>query len=355
MDEFAVEELDYDLPEHLVAQTPADRRDESRLLVVNRQSGELADMSFTALPRLLRAEDVLVLNDTRVVPARLVLRRATGGRFEGLFLRELSAGRWEIMLKGRGRIRPGEQLAMGEPAAGAEVPVIRLESPQGNGVWQVAVEPPEPAESLLACVGHTPLPPYIHRLVEGDGREPADRDRYQTVYARAPGAVAAPTAGLHFTQAVMETIARLGVATAHVTLHVGVGTFAPIKAACLADHDMHSEWYELPEAAAALITERRRAGGRVVAVGTTSVRVLESCAETDGTLRPGQGWTRLFCYPPYRFRCVDAMLTNFHLPRSTLLALVMAFAGIENIRSAYAHAIREQYRFFSYGDAMFIT
>ncbi len=355
MREFTVTDLDYDLPEHLIAQLPANPRDTSRLLVVNRQSAALVDMPFTALPRLLRAEDVLVLNDTRVIPARLVLRRATGGRFEGLFLRELTVGQWEIMVKGRGRIRPAECLALAEPAAGAESPTIRLEAACGNGVWQVAVEPPEPAEGLLRRVGHPPLPPYIHRLVEGDTREPTDRDRYQTVYASAPGAVAAPTAGLHFTPAVLEEIARAGVATARVTLHVGVGTFAPIKVANLADHQMHAEWFDLSQDAAALIAERRRAGGRVVAVGTTSVRVLESAGQPDGTLRPGQGWTRLFCYPPYRFRCVDAMLTNFHLPRSTLLALVMAFTGIETIRTAYAHAIREQYRFFSYGDAMLIT
>lgn len=351
MSEFSVSELDYDLPEHLIAQQPTPERGDSRLLVVERRSGRLSDRVFSEIPTLLNPGDVLVLNDTRVVPAKIHARRRTGASIEGLFLRQIAVGQWEVLLRGRGRLRPGESLIV---AGSDPVITLQLEESLGGGKWRVAVTPPEDAEGLLTRVGRTPLPPYIRRRGRSDPREPADRLRYQTVFARRPGAVAAPTAGLHFTDELLDAIRAKGVACAWLTLHVGLGTFAPIQTDRLHQHRMHEEWCELDEPAAVTINEARRFGGRIVAVGTTSVRALESRAGADGRVEPGSGWTSVFCYPPYRFRAVDALLTNFHLPRSTLLALVMAFAGVELTRRAYRHTIEAEYRFYSYGDAMLI-
>jgi S-adenosylmethionine:tRNA ribosyltransferase-isomerase len=338
--------LDYDLPPRLIAQEPCPRRDESRLLVVRRADGGLAHHGFRDLPGLLSPGDLLVLNDTRVVPARLLGRRArTGGRWEGLFLRQVPGGAWELLSKSGGRLVPGEEVEI-EPS-----PLrLRLLEKTPEGRWLAEPSEPGPAFELLGRHGAVPLPPYIRK-----GRAAAaDADRYQTVYARRAGAVAAPTAGLHFTPAVFEALRRRGIDRAFLTLHVGPGTFQPIQAEDVTRHRMHAEWGELPAATAEALAACRARGGRVVAVGTTSVRLLETAAAA-GPPQPWSGETDLFIYPPYRFRAVDALVTNFHLPRSTLLLLVAAFAGVDLLRRAYRTAIEEGYRFYSYGDAMLIV
>jgi S-adenosylmethionine:tRNA ribosyltransferase-isomerase len=363
-------ELHYELPPERIARHPAHRRDESRLLVVDRATRSLSHDVFKRLPSLLPPGALLVLNDTRVLPARVLLRRNTGGRLEGLFLQEHRPGVWELMLTGSGRLRPGEVLSFENSPRGLKL-LKRVEA----GVWHAEPVPPDDTFAILEECGEPPLPPYIRKArhdFEAESDEPApsaqtaaaksplpqpsetDQARYQTVYARTPGAVAAPTAGLHFTPEVLAALAAGGFSTAFVTLHVGAGTFAPIRTEELAEHDMHAEWYECPESAATAVNEARAAGRPIVAVGTTSVRVLESSADEDGRMHAGSGWTRLFIYPPYRFRAVDALLTNFHLPGSTLLAMIFAFAGKDLIREAYQEAIRGEYRFYSYGDAMLI-
>ncbi|MCP4250599.1 MAG: tRNA preQ1(34) S-adenosylmethionine ribosyltransferase-isomerase QueA [bacterium] len=350
---FPTTQLDYALPDDLIAQVPAPQRDASRLLVVDRNKDALTDRRFHELPDELAAGDLLVLNDTQVIPARFVVQRATGGLLDGLFLREIESATWEVLLRGAGRLKPGERVTFQPDTAQA---AMCLEERIDGGRWRVRVEAELTTVDLLNCVGQAPLPPYIRRPKQPpEATSASDRQRYQTVYARHPGAVAAPTAGLHFTPELLERLETRGVATTRVTLHVGVGTFAPIVADDLRDHRMHAEWYDLPADAATAVRRCRQRGGRVIAVGTTSLRVFESCATDDRQVRPAQGWTELFCFPPHRFGVVDALLTNFHLPRSTLLALVMAFAGPELTRRAYQHAIEQRYRFFSYGDAMLIT
>jgi len=347
-------DFDYDLPADLIAQAPAAARDASRLMVLDRATGCVAHRRFTDLPDLLRAGDLLVVNDTAVIPARFDCRRRTGGRIEGLFCREDAPGKWEVMLKGAARCRTGEALTF----VGDESVRAVLESRVGEGLWRVRIDPAIGAMDLLGRIGRTPLPPYIRR--PGPMRDADDRRAYQTVYAARPGAVAAPTAGLHFTPEVFSALARRGVERAAVTLHVGLGTFAPVKAERVEDHRMHAEWYELGPGAADAVARARRRGRRVVAVGTTSVRVLEAVAAA-GPIGPASGWTDLFIHPPATFAVADAMLTNFHLPRSTLLMLVSAFAapgatdGIAMIRAAYAQAVPQRYRFYSYGDAMLIV
>ncbi len=348
-----IDELRYELPARLIAQQPLDRRDLARMLVVDRArpSGGLPS-GVAELPQYLRAGDCLVVNDTRVIPARFAARRATGGRVEGLYLRSEGADRWAVLLKPSGRLRAGETLDL----AGADAR-LHLIGSIGRGEWQVQIDPAQPAPELLGQIGWTPLPPYIKRspqAPEASGIERHDRERYQTVYARRPGAVAAPTAGLHLTNELLAKVESDGVRVAPVTLHVGLGTFEPIRARRLEDHRMHSEDYELSEASAATIASARAEGGRVVAVGTTSARVLETCADSKGFCRPGRGATDIFIYPPFAFRAVDALLTNFHLPCSTLLAMVFAFAGRERILAAYRQAIELEFRFYSYGDAMLI-
>jgi S-adenosylmethionine:tRNA ribosyltransferase-isomerase len=346
-------DFDYDLPPERIAQEPARPRDASRLMVLDRPSGHVEHRRFTDLPGLLAPSDLLVMNDTRVIPAAFTSRRAGGARIEGCFLRELEGGRWEVLLAGRGRIREGETLALvgeGGQAAGQVV----LERRAGGGVWHV--RPPGGARplELLARIGRPPLPPYIRRRGPADARGRRDLEDYQTVYAQRDGAVAAPTAGLHFTERVLAALDARGVERATITLHIGLGTFQPIRAERLAQHEMHEEYFELGAQAAARIEAARARGRRVVAVGTTTVRALESAAQADGHVRPAEGWTRLFIYPPYEFRAVGAMLTNFHLPRTTLLAMVCAFAGRRPVLAAYEEAKREGYRFYSYGDAMLI-
>jgi len=335
-------ELDYALPEELVAQEPAPERAAARLLVLERRSGALRDACVAELPSLLAPGDLLVLNDTRVVPARVRARRPSGGRLELLFLRPLAGpGEWEVLV--RGAPRAGEVVHL--PAAHGE-----WQEALGDGRWRVRIEAGAPVREWLERVGEVPLPPYIRRP---GGVTLADRERYQTVYARVSGAVAAPTAGLHLTPALLDALRGAGVALAWCTLHVGPGTFAPIRCDDLDRHEMAPERCEIPAATVEAVRRARAAGTRVVAVGTTTVRALESAASTP--LRAGVGEAALFIRPGHRFQVVDALLTNFHLPRSTLLALVAAFAGWEPIRAAYEEAVRRRYRFYSFGDAMLIT
>jgi S-adenosylmethionine:tRNA ribosyltransferase-isomerase len=348
---FATCELDYDLPEELIAQTPAAERGASRMLVVERTSGGLRDSDVGAFPGFLRPGDLVVLNDTRVVPARFDLYRTTGGRIEGLFLHEHGRGEWDVLLKRASRSRIGEMLHVGSAASPWRAKLVAL-GERGRARLQLATD--RPAGELLREVGRMPLPPYIRRERAADEHETLDRERYQTVFAARDGAVAAPTAGLHFTERTLAAIEAAGARLARVTLHVGYGTFAPIEVEDLAVHPMHAEWFDMPAEIATQLRATRASGGRVIAVGTTSARVLESAWQQNQWSEGLSGWTDLFCYPPAVIAGVDALLTNFHLPRSTLLALVMAFAGIDLTRQAYQHAIKAKYRFYSYGDAMLI-
>ena len=332
-------DFDYALPPELIAQRPPETRTTSRLLHLDAQSGALRDLRFVDLPSLVAPHDVLVLNDTRVIKARLHGRKSTGGRIE-LFVERILAEREALALTHSGHpLKAGRRLVVGD---GAVVEVLGREGDFAHVRFE------EPVADLLERCGSVPLPPYI-----GHAPDAADAERYQTVYAEHPGAVAAPTAGLHFDRALLERLAAQGTRVAHVTLHVGAGTFQPVRAERVEDHHMHSERYSVPAASVDAVAQAKRAGGRVLAVGTTSLRALESAA-TDGSLRAGEGDTDLFIYPGFRFRVVERLLTNFHLPRSSLLMLVAAFAGLDNIRRAYAHAVSERYRFFSYGDAMLI-
>jgi len=337
--------FDYHLPDRLIAQHPAGRRDESRLLVVRRTTGELEHHVFRDLPDLLAPGDLLVLNDTKVLPARVVGRReATGGKWEGLFLRATEEGLWELLAQTRGYPRDGEAFAV-EP--GPFRLILRGRTPDRH--WLMDPDPPGTPDDLLARFGQIPLPPYIRKGRE----EPADRERYQTVFARVAGSVAAPTAGLHFTPELLARLAANGIETARVTLHVGLGTFAPVKADDPAAHAIHREWCDVSQRTVDAVRACRARGGKVVAVGTTAARALESAARPDG-LKPYRGDTGLYVYPPFDFRAVDALVTNFHLPRTTLLLLVGALAGDDLLRRAYDEAIRREYRFYSYGDAMVV-
>jgi S-adenosylmethionine:tRNA ribosyltransferase-isomerase len=331
-------DFDYELPPERIAQRPAPRG-ESRLLVLDREGPE-RHRRVSDLPELLRAGDLLVLNDTRVIPARLFGRRPGGGQVEILLTGRVNDQEWDALVRPGRRARPGTILAVDEELT-AEVT-----EKEENGRHRLRFS--EPIEPHLDRLGHMPLPPYIQRADEAE-----DRERYQTVWARQPGAVAAPTAGLHFTQEILDALAAAGIATAHVTLHVGLGTFKPVSAERIEDHQMESERWELSEETAEAIRRTRERGGRVVAVGTTVVRTLESAA-LAGEIRAGSGATRLFITPGFRFQAVDVLLTNFHLPKSTLLMLVSAFAGRERVLAAYEDAVREEYRFYSYGDAMLV-
>lgn len=345
----SVDPYDYELPKELIAQHPLARRADARLLVVDRQRKSIDHQYVRDLPELLRAGDCLVVNDTRVIPARLVgFRTKTGGHWEGLFLEADANGLWHLLGKTRGHLTEGETITLVN-AHGLEDLQVRIVAHQPDGSWIARPESNATTYEILDRVGRVPLPPYIRKgeMVE------SDREAYQTVFARQPGAVAAPTAGLHFTPQLIEQLKAAGVAVASLTLHVGTGTFRPI-AGSLDDHQMHEEWGQISPEAVATIQSARQRGGRVVAVGTTCVRLLETAA-ADGQLKPWSGQTRLFIRPPYQFRAVDVLLTNFHLPRTTLLVLVRTFGGDELIRQAYQEAIREEYRFFSYGDAMLIV
>lgn len=344
-----LDQYDYELPRHLIAQVPLPHRADARLLVVDRASKSLNHKHIRDLPDLLISGDCLVLNDTRVVPARLLGRRtATGGHWEGLFLESTKEGFWKILGKTRGKLTAGETITLLD-AEGRDDILLRLATPLPEGVWAARPESDQDALDLLSRIGRVPLPPYIRKGEMVDG----DRETYQTVYARNPGAVAAPTAGLHFTESLLHRLEKTGVMLAWLTLHVGQGTFRPIVSESLAEHRMHSERAILTRETVDRIALCRRRGGRVVAVGTTSVRVLETAA-ASGQLQPYDGPTELFIRPSFEFHAVDALLTNFHLPRTTLLVLVRTFGGDELIRYAYEEAIREEYRFYSYGDAMLI-
>jgi len=350
--EAMLSDFDYRLPPEQIAQEPARPRDAARLLVLDRRAGSLAHHRFRNLPDILQAGDLLVLNDTRVIPAAFTARRAGGARIEGCFLKVVEGGVWEVLLRGRGRIKQGETLALVAPDGKTHAEIRLLERREG-GLWRVGPPGDADALTLLRRIGQAPLPPYIRRQGPDDPRRRDDLADYQTVYARRDGAVAAPTAGLHFTPQVLDRLAEKGIERTSVTLHVGLGTFQPIRCERLADHRMHAEYFEISEASAAAIHRARVSKSRIVAVGTTTVRALESAAEgREG--RPAQGWTALFICPPYEFRTVDALITNFHLPRTTLLALVCAFAGRERTLAAYEEAKRTGYRFYSYGDAMLI-
>jgi S-adenosylmethionine:tRNA ribosyltransferase-isomerase len=345
-------QLDYELPSEYIAQDPAAVRGDSRLLVMDRATGGLADSQFRRLGDFLRPGDCLILNDTRVLPARFFARRRTGGRLEALFLGETPApGVWRVLLKGARKIKPDEPIHLLDGRQ-QDYCIARLLEKQEGGVCLLEVQAPAGAEAVLNEIGFPPLPPYIRRDHDWSKAE-SDRARYQTVYARRSGAVAAPTAGLHFTESLLGELRRSGVRLAYVTLHVGAGTFKPISHDRVEDHEIHQEWYRLDAGNAEIVNAARAEGGRIVAVGTTVTRVLETVAR-DGRVAAHEGTTNLFITPGYQFKTIDALITNFHLPRSTLLALVGAFAGLEPVLAAYRHAVAQRYRFYSYGDAMLI-
>jgi len=364
------DELDYHLPAELIAQAPSEQRSASRLLVLNRTTGGVTDSRFSAIGDFLRPGDCLVLNDTKVLPARFFAQRQTGAALEGLFLAEQgdAPGLWEVMLKGARKVRPGERICLKDREK-QDFCTAELVEKRDEGRCLLRVEAPGDPEAILSQVGFPPLPPYIRRDNDPNQAQ-TDQQRYQTVYARQPGAVAAPTAGLHFTETLLGQLQQQGVRLASVTLHVGTGTFKPVKAEELEDHDIHHEWFSLDETNAQMINKARAEGGRVIAVGTTATRTLETvagptvgrasslagdCRAGTHDLRAAEGTTGLFITPGYEFKIVDAMITNFHLPKSTLLALIGAFAGLDNVLAAYRHAIEQRYRFYSYGDAMLIA
>jgi len=352
---FSLNEYDYDLPRDLIAQSPLPRRDRSRLLYMDRETGRVSHHIFSDLCDFLRGDDVLVVNNTEVVPGRLIGRKATGGRAEVLILDYSNstgpAGTQDtfhsdVLIKSSKRARPGTEILFGNEITG-EVTGYR------DGIHRMEFRFSGDFQTLLYQVGKVPLPPYIRRPDEGAPHD--DRLSYQTVYASEKGAVAAPTAGLHFTRDLMAKIRAKGAKIVAITLHVGYGTFLPVRVRDIREHKMHSEAYHVPGEAAEIINRSRESGGRILAVGTTSVRTLEYASDSDGSIRPGTGLCDLFIYPGYRFKVIGAMVTNFHLPQSTLLMLVSAFAGRCNVLNAYREAIEENYRFYSYGDATLIA
>ena len=332
----------FDLPEELIAQTPIQQRDHSKLLHLDKTTGEIEHRHFYELPQYLREGDCLVLNDSRVLPARLIGARSTGGSVELVLLRDLGEGRWECLSRPGRKTKPGTELHFG---GGELTATVEQVAEGGNRIVQFHYD--GIFLEVLERLGKMPLPPYIKEELK-------DSERYQTVYSRELGSAAAPTAGLHFTKELLAEIEKKGVNICYVTLHVGLGTFRPVKEDEIENHEMHSEFCMIPERTASIVTDTKKRGGRVIAVGTTSCRTLESFADADGSLRAQSGWTDIFIYPGYRFRCIDALVTNFHLPESTLIMLVSALAGRDNVLNAYRIAVSEKYRFFSFGDAMLI-
>ena len=333
----------YDLPKELIAQTPVEPRDSSRLLVLDRRSGDIIHRHFSDIIDFLHEGDLIVANDSRVLPARIYgVKDGTGARVEFLLLRQLGGNRWETLCKPGKKAREGASFSFGDGILRATVAEVRDD---GNRV--VDFDCDENFFATLDKIGQMPLPPYITE-------ELRDKERYQTVYSHELGSAAAPTAGLHFTDELMERIRQKGVRIAYVTLHVGLGTFRPVKVEDVTKHKMHSEHYEIPEETARLINETKKNGGRVIAIGTTSCRTLESVASQYGGIKPCEGFTDIFIYPGYEFKVLDGLVTNFHLPESTLIMLVSAFAGYDNIMNAYRTAVKERYRFFSFGDCMAI-
>ena len=343
-DGFHLEDYDYDLPQELIAQDPLSKRDSSRLMVVDRKTGTMTHRIFHDILDYLHEGDCLVVNNTKVIPARLMgTKEDTGAAIEVLLLKRKQDNIWETLVKPGKKARPGAVISFGDGLLkGRVVDIVE----EGNRLIQFEYE--GIFEEILDQLGQMPLPPYITHKLE-------DKNRYQTVYAKYDGSAAAPTAGLHFTEELLEQIQAKGVTIANVTLHVGLGTFRPVKVDNILEHHMHSEFYRIEEKDAALINETKQRGGRVISVGTTSTRTLESVADENGFLKAGSGWTDIFIYPGYTFKCVDALITNFHLPESTLLMLVSAFSDRERILAAYREAVKERYRFFSFGDAMFIV
>ncbi len=344
-----LDQYNFELPRDLIAQHPLAKRSDARLMVVDRASGQIDHRHIRDLPEILRSDDCLVFNDTKVIPARLVGRRdRTNARWSGLFLAADEHGVWQVLSKTRGKLEPGEAIVVLSWDVRQTI-TLRLLAKQEGGVWAVRPEPMGEPLEILERIGRVPLPPYIRdgEMVEEDVQQ------YQTVFAERPGAVAAPTAGLHFTPELLASLKRAGIQQQRVTLHVGVGTFRPITAERLDDHVMHTEWCTLSAETAGQLAEYKKSKKRIVAVGTTVARTLET-ASASGELQPYSGETNLFIRPPYRFNAVDALLTNFHLPKSTLLILVRTFGGDELLRRVYQEAIEERYRFFSYGDAMLI-
>lgn len=332
----------YDLPEELIAQTPLEQRDASRLMVMDRVSGEVTHKHFYDIVDYLHPGDCLVMNDSRVLPARLLGHRPTGGAVEVLLLRDLGEKKWECLCKPGRKMQTGQQVIFGNGELTATVTEVQDD---GNRVVEFHYE--GIFLEVLERLGKMPLPPYIKAELQ-------DQERYQTVYSREVGSAAAPTAGLHFTAELLDKIRGMGVKTAFVTLHVGLGTFRPVKAEEITDHHMHAELCMISAETAAMLNETRASGGRIICVGTTSCRTLESLVNDDGTFEAKSRWTEIFIYPGYKFKAMDGLITNFHLPESTLVMLVSAFAGREHILSAYQEAVKERYRFFSFGDAMFI-
>ena len=339
-----VKDFDYELPEELIAQDPLEDRSASRLMVLDRETGEIQHRIFKDITEYLRPGDCLVINDTKVIPARLFgVKKDTGAKIEILLLKRGENDIWETLVRPGKKAKPGTVIEFGEGLlTGTVVDTVD----DGNRMIQFHYK--GIFEEILDQLGQMPLPPYItHQL--------KDKNRYQTVYARHEGSAAAPTAGLHFTQELLAEIEGMGVKIAHVTLHVGLGTFRPVKVENVQDHHMHSEFYIVEESEAKKVNDTKTAGGRVICVGTTSCRTVESASTEDGVLKAGTGWTEIFIYPGYRFKVLDALITNFHLPQSTLVMLVSALAGREHILNAYREAVKERYRFFSFGDAMFIA
>ncbi|SFA94551.1 MULTISPECIES: tRNA preQ1(34) S-adenosylmethionine ribosyltransferase-isomerase QueA [unclassified Bacillus (in: firmicutes)] len=339
-----VDLFDFHLPEELIAQVPLENRTDSRLMVINKETGELEHENFNSIKKHLRKGDCLVLNDTRVLPARLFgMKEDTGAKIEVLLLKQQEGDQWETLIKPAKRVKVGTKVIFGDGLLTAVCTDVsdqggRVLEFQYNGIFY----------EVLEKLGEMPLPPYIKEQLD-------DKDRYQTVFARERGSAAAPTAGLHFTEELLEELKEMGVHIAFITLHVGLGTFRPVSVDNVLEHDMHSEFYMVSEGTARLLNEVRGDGGRIITVGTTSTRTLETIATAnDGTFVAGSGWTNIFIYPGYEFKAIDGMITNFHLPRSTLIMLVSALAGRENILHAYTTAVEERYRFFSFGDAMLI-
>ena len=343
-------DYDFEMPKTLIAQHPLENREDARLMVVERSENLIDHRHVRDLDEILHPHDCLVVNNTRVISAKLVgFRKRTGGRWKGLFLESVADDHWRVLAKTRGRIGVGETVVL-QDRNGLDALEVTLVTREEGGAWVISPNSDKDTETLLKEVGRVPLPHYIRdgNMVDADLKD------YQTVYAKEPGAVAAPTAGLHFTAPLLKRLINRGVNLTQVTLHVGIGTFRPVTADNLDDHVMHSEWGKIDENGVELIKESQALGGRLIAVGTTSLRVLESAA-SDGELKPWEGETNLFVKPGYRFKAVEGLMTNFHLPRSTLVVLVRTFGGDELLKRAYAEAIEEKYRFFSYGDAMLIT
>ncbi len=335
-------DFDFYLPEELIAQTPLEKRDNSRLLHLDKNTGKIEHKHFYDIKQYVRPGDCLVLNDSRVLPARLIGTRPTGGAVELVLLKDLGDNCWECLSRPGRKTKPGQELIFGN---GELTGVVQELTQGGNRI--VKFDYKGIFLEILERLGKMPLPPYIKEELQ-------DSERYQTVYSKELGSAAAPTAGLHFTKELLSEIEDMGVSICCVTLHVGLGTFRPVKAENIEDHDMHSEFCIIPEDTAKTVNDTKKAGGRVIAVGTTSCRTLESFTTDDGVLQATSGWTNIFIYPGYKFKCIDALITNFHLPESTLIMLVSALAGREHILNAYKTAVNEKYRFFSFGDAMFI-